>query len=80
MVHHWQRQRSETFNKIVQLIAKSMPHGLPNIKLLSILEVDFGISKRLAKEYLESLSNLGKIEYDNKNDLWKLYFAEKKGA
>lgn len=74
-MHHLQRVRQQNFNLVKTTVARSMPDGINDKKLKSILMLKFGFSHFKAVEYLTVLEDSSIIE--KSNGFWRMVVHEK---
>lgn len=67
----FQRGRQTNIDFTLRAVAKAMPGGADNTKLLAVLQMQ-GFSKRAANDYLNVLRDLGRIEYSSEDQKWRI--------
>ena len=73
MVSH-SLNRKLRINKILNTIQKATAEGVPILseKIIALMSLEWGLSKRYAQEYLDCLIDAGKVKLINKNELWTI--------
>jgi len=74
-MHHLQRIRLNNFQLVKTTIARSMPNGIDDKKLRSILMLKFGFSKFKTMEYVTILEESSIIE--KSNGVWRMVVHKK---
>lgn len=68
----FQRFRQVNIDLVKKAIARAMPLGAVESRLIAGLQVSIGVTERKAKEYILVLQEAGLIEYDSEVSRWKM--------
>lgn len=68
----FQRFRQINIDLVKKTVARAMPLGVVESRLIAGLQVSIGVTERKAKEYILVLQEAGLIEYDSEVSKWKM--------